>query len=438
VQRSVFVLFPAGLFLAVVGTGFLHSVYSAVPYTFGSQNRVSSYVLFFLLHYLVAAITGLPDEPDDVQPALVKCGLSTAVATGSWLLLQAVFPGLLPRRVILTTAVVAPVWTFLCAWFVIRRQRSQTRRDRVWAVLPHEHVHDFNADCERTFPATELSFQLVRSVSLEELDAMVIDRPSTIVLCDEATSRRRLVDAVTQLHRGGVKVRTLSQFYEEYIGKEALSELTRMTMLFDVRTLHHPTYRRAKRALDFAGGVASLFITAVAIPFVVVGNLLANRGPLFYSQNRIGRNGTEFRIRKFRTMRTVVLGEGDFADRSTWTSIDDPRVTPFGRLLRRSHLDELPQSWNILWGDLSLVGPRPEQPHYVNELRLKEPAYDLRHLVTPGLTGWAQIKHRYAATEAEAIEKLQYDLYYLRNQSLALDLRILSRTARSVFRRQGR
>jgi len=117
---------------------------------------------------------------------------------------------------------------------------------------------------------------------------------------------------------------------------------------------------------------------------------------------------------------------------------DDPRITPFGAWLRRTHLDELPQMVNILRGDLSLVGPRPEQPAYVEELEAKIPFYRLRHLVRPGLTGWAQVKYPYGATDGDALEKLQYEFFYLRHQGLALDLRIVGRTVRSVLRRGGR
>ena len=152
---------------------------------------------------------------------------------------------------------------------------------------------------------------------------------------------------------------------------------------------------------------------ALAIPFVVVGDLVGNRGPLFYRQARVGKNGELFRILKFRTMRAAPDGAGN-----EWTAENDPRITPFGRLLRVSHLDELPQVVNILRGDLSVVGPRPEQPHYVEELREKLPFYDLRHLVRPGLTGWAQVKYGYAGDESDALEKLQYEFFYLRHQTL--------------------
>jgi lipopolysaccharide/colanic/teichoic acid biosynthesis glycosyltransferase len=135
----------------------------------------------------------------------------------------------------------------------------------------------------------------------------------------------------------------------------------------------------------------------------------------------------------FRTMRPA---DGDAP--TAWTGERDPRITPWGQVLRKTHVDELPQILNILRGDLSVVGPRPEQPHYVDELVTKIPFYDLRHLVRPGLTGWAQVKYGYAGDERDALEKLQYEFFYLRHQSMAFDLRIMGRTIRSVIGLAGR
>jgi lipopolysaccharide/colanic/teichoic acid biosynthesis glycosyltransferase len=160
-------------------------------------------------------------------------------------------------------------------------------------------------------------------------------------------------------------------------------------------------------------------------------DLIGNRGTIFYRQRRVGKGGSEFTILKFRTMLPSQGG-------TSWTEHDDPRVTRVGRWLRRTHLDELPQVLNILRGDLALVGPRPEQPAYVEELRQKIPFYDIRHLVHPGLTGWAQVKFDYGATVADALEKLQYEFFYLRHQSLSLDARIVARTLRSVIWHKGR
>jgi lipopolysaccharide/colanic/teichoic acid biosynthesis glycosyltransferase len=188
-----------------------------------------------------------------------------------------------------------------------------------------------------------------------------------------------------------------------------------------------------KRVVDVVVGLILVVPLLVTLAITVVGNLAGNRGPLLYRQPRVGKGGVEFTIYKLRTMRP-----GGSADAtSDWTARDDPRVTPFGRVLRRTHLDELPQVLNIVRGDLSIVGPRPEQPRYVHELTDKLPFYGLRHLVRPGLTGWAQVKYGYAGNDADALEKLQYEFFYLRRQSLVLDLRIIGRTARSVVGGEG-
>jgi lipopolysaccharide/colanic/teichoic acid biosynthesis glycosyltransferase len=239
------------------------------------------------------------------------------------------------------------------------------------------------------------------------------------------------VAQAAELHEAGVRVRTLSLFYEQWLGKLPLSELERVSLLFDIGELHRARYGRMKRIIDVLSALAGLAVLIVAVPFVSAGNRLGNRGPLLYRQPRVGRGGREFEILKFRTMRPDHGG-------SDWTSARDPRITPFGAWLRRTHLDELPQVVNILRGDLSVVGPRPEQPRYVEELTGKIPFYRLRHLVRPGLTGWAQVKYPYGANDLDAFEKLQYEFYYLRHQSLALDVRILGRTVRSVIGRGGR
>ena len=165
---------------------------------------------------------------------------------------------------------------------------------------------------------------------------------------------------------------------------------------------------------------------------MVLGDLVANHGPLLFGQERVGKGGRSFRILKFRTMEPRDSTVGDA------TEIGDPRVTPFGRFLRKSHLDEVPQAWNVLKGDLSIVGPRPEQPHYVEAFSAALPFYDLRHLVRPGITGWAQVKYHYGTGEEDAREKLQYEFWYLRHQGLSLDMRIVGRTIRSVIGAGGR
>jgi lipopolysaccharide/colanic/teichoic acid biosynthesis glycosyltransferase len=255
-----------------------------------------------------------------------------------------------------------------------------------------------------------------------------------VVLDRQAQEVPAIVAQVSALHERGVRVRSLTLFYEEWLGKLPIWELERASLLFDIGEVHRAAYGRAKRILDVPMALAGCVVLLVVLPIVVLGNLAGNRGPLLYRQDRVGKGGTTFSILKFRTM--APRPSGDLVNE--WTSEDDPRITPFGRVLRVTHLDELPQVVNILRGDLGVVGPRPEQPRYVEELSEKLPFYPLRHLVRPGLTGWAQVKYGYAGSESDAVEKLQYEFWYLRHQSLRTDARIVGRTIRSVLGSEGR
>jgi lipopolysaccharide/colanic/teichoic acid biosynthesis glycosyltransferase len=240
-----------------------------------------------------------------------------------------------------------------------------------------------------------------------------------------------VVEQVGALHESGVRVRSLTDFYEEWMGKMPAGELERSSLLFDIGEVHQQGYARVKRIIDVVGAVLLLVPLAVLSPLVWLANRWGNPGPLFYTQPRVGKGDEDFDIIKFRTM---TPGNAP----TTWTSEDDPRITSVGKLLRVTHLDELPQAINVLRGELSLVGPRPEQPQYVAELSEKLPYYHLRHTVRPGITGWAQVKYPYGASEQDALEKLQFEFYYLRHQSLGLDSRILVRTLRAAAGGTGR
>jgi exopolysaccharide biosynthesis polyprenyl glycosylphosphotransferase len=161
---------------------------------------------------------------------------------------------------------------------------------------------------------------------------------------------------------------------------------------------------------------------------------ITSTGPVLYHQQRVGKNGQVFTVHKFRSMRV----DAEAASGPVWASkAGDPRVTPIGSLLRRSRLDEVPQLWNVLKGDMSFVGPRPERPEFVASLTNQIPFYGQRHIVRPGLTGWAQVCYTYGATTEDALQKLQYDLYYIKNLSLSLDVFIIFETVKTVVLRKG-
>ncbi len=187
-------------------------------------------------------------------------------------------------------------------------------------------------------------------------------------------------------------------------------------------------YLTYRRLFDILLSIVGLTIGLIILPFILIGNLIGNRGQLFYTQKRVGENGVPFKIYKYRTM--IKDAETGAA---VWATKNDSRITAFGRFLRTSRLDEIPQFLNILKGDMSLIGPRPERPYFVKELSQVIPFYETRHIVKPGLTGWAQVKSRYGSSVDDSLLKLQYDLYYIKHRSFLLDINILVKTLSTVI-----
>lgn len=191
-------------------------------------------------------------------------------------------------------------------------------------------------------------------------------------------------------------------------------------------------YLFAQRMSDIVISVFGLVFFILFIPIILLGNLLGNKGTLFYTQNRVGFHGKEFKIYKLRSMIQNAEKNG-----AVWAQKNDKRITSFGRFLRTTRLDELPQFYNILKGEMSVIGPRPERPEFVNELEEQIPFYAIRHVIRPGLTGWAQVNYPYAGTLEEQETKLRYDLYYIKERSSFLDFKILIKTISTVLLMRG-
>jgi exopolysaccharide biosynthesis polyprenyl glycosylphosphotransferase len=189
----------------------------------------------------------------------------------------------------------------------------------------------------------------------------------------------------------------------------------------------------ARRFISTVVSLAGLLLVLPLLPLMALAVKLTSPGPVLYRQKRVGRYGVLFDCYKFRTMRADAEAEAG----PVWAGDDDPRITPVGRFLRRSRLDEVPQLWNVLRGDMGFVGPRPERPEFVEWLSREIPYYHLRHIIRPGITGWAQVRYQYGASLEESKEKLRYDLYYIKNISLSLDLLVILRSAKIVLLARG-
>jgi len=269
---------------------------------------------------------------------------------------------------------------------------------------------DFGRACPFLGPLEELN-EILRQHAIDE-----------VVVASEHTGDPRVGQAVLKCLERHCRVTDQPTFVEKLLGEVPTEDIgAHWFLVADVQG--GGGYEAVKRLLDVVVALVGLLLTLPLWALIALGIRLASRGPVFFRQRRVGLHGREFRICKFRTMQPDAEKDG-----ARWADKNDRRVTSFGRFLRLSRLDELPQLWNILKGDMSLIGPRPERPEFVDDLSRRIPHYRQRHLIKPGLTGWAQIHYGYGATVDDARRKLCYDLYYLKHRSVDLDFAILART----------
>lgn len=234
-----------------------------------------------------------------------------------------------------------------------------------------------------------------------------------------------------------VTIIELEEFYERIFHRVAPNILTDIWFIKNLENISLDFYLFTKRFFDLLFALVGLAITVPFYPIVALIIKLESRGPVFFKQERVGKDNKIYKVYKFRTMKALGPGGSAEQGKPIYATPGDTRVTKVGKMLRISHVDELPQLWNVLRGEMSLVGPRPIRPEFVEKLSSNIPYYNMRHLVKPGLTGWAQIHYGYGITIKDEYIKLQYDIYYAKKQSLMLDLAILLKTIKSIFAVRG-
>jgi sugar transferase (PEP-CTERM system associated) len=271
--------------------------------------------------------------------------------------------------------------------------------------------------------------------TIEDIPTIVRARGVDRVVVSLSDARGRLpMDKLLEMKLEGVSFDHLASVYESYTGKIAVENLRPSWLIFSSGFRKSAFLAASKRILDLVAAGIGLILAAPLMALVAVAIRLTSPGGVFYHQPRVGQHGRIFTVHKFRSMRA----DAEAGTGPVWAAKHgDPRVTAIGRFLRRSRLDELPQLWNVLKGDMSFVGPRPERPEFVAELTRQIPFYGQRHVIRPGVTGWAQVRYTYGASVEDALQKLQYDLFYIKNLSLALDLFIILDTVKTVLMRKG-
>lgn len=357
--------------------------------------------------------------------------------------------GFVGRGILASSLIMVWLWSLAMRYLLnnwIRLQRSKIE----WVVLANselkEFAHDFRSlfSVERLLVLTkagttshEFDDACIEHLgSWEELESIMASRHINGVIVEAPDHMPEvLIDRLMNIRISGVRIYTLSDFYETYLSRLPVFHLNQqwVAMAHGFSLIHNPIGLRFKRYIDvviaLVGGVALLPLiagTALAI-FLSMGR------PVLYRQVRTGENGHMFSVLKFRTM--IPDAEVDGAQ---FAQEDDPRITPLGRFMRKFRLDELPQLWNVLLGEMSFIGPRPERPEFIADLQKQIPYYNLRHIVKPGITGWAQVMYGYGDSSEDAVEKLQYDLFYIKNYSLLLDISIIVRSVKVVLFGTGR
>jgi sugar transferase (PEP-CTERM system associated) len=238
---------------------------------------------------------------------------------------------------------------------------------------------------------------------------------------------------LSKLRMDGVEIEEATSWLEKISGKIEVEDIYPSWLVFGQGFRRSKVFIGMRRGLSLVISLIGLIFAAPLIPLIIIAIKLDSEGSVWYTQTRVGKAGREFKVIKFRTMRK----DAEALSGPKWAGDNDPRVTRVGKFLRTSRLDEIPQLWCVLKGDMAFVGPRPERPEFIEMLSKEIPYYGVRHMVRPGLTGWAQIKYKYGSTVEDAREKLQYDLFYIKNASIGLDLLIMFLTVKIVLLRRG-
>lgn len=411
------------------------------------QKHFWPFTVVFAIWLLVFYISGLYDQRfiktgiNFYTLALRTIAINAVIGIAFFYVFSSRFFSIRPQVVLAVFLVIHTVIYLLWRRFYSTLVLRQTFVQNVLFIGEGKDMDDLVGELHNRpylgFRVAEVIHASEGSVMERYMDMGELCRKHNIQIIVTSLALYRYADIVNQLYRNlalGISYFDLPTFYERITGKVPVQTIGQLWFLENIFENEKRLYEVIKRGSDIVAALLFSIIGIVLTPFIATAIKLSSPGPVFFRQKRIGRGGKVFQAIKFRSM---TIG----ADKSgpQWTQKDDPRITRVGNILRKLKLDEIPQLINVLRGEMSFIGPRPEQPEFVEQLTQQVPYYNERHLIKPGLTGWAQIHFPYAgASKEDTLVKLQYDLYYLKNRSLLLDLGIVLKTINIVISRNGR
>ena len=387
------------------------------------------------------------------QYQVLKSTILTASTTVLFYLLTPVFSAELPSNRLQIVLFYFTVLLALILWrtFYVKFLASNRFVQNVVLVCDREQVEELVTELENSDPHYRIvayvnsdsvnnnlhNYHFVKNIRIDDLVEFVKEKNLfEIVIASQKTEdiTVELYQKLLHLLECGTTIREYTQVYEDKTQRIPVHYMTRDFYKFFPfnRTNSNQLYLLNLKILETLISITGLFFGTILLPFILLGNAIGNRGKLFYTQERVGKNGKTFQILKFRTMVNNAESGG-----AVFSTSNDSRVTPFGKFMRKTRIDEIPQFINILKGEMAVIGPRPERPFFVKEIAEIMPFYETRHVIKPGLTGWAQVNYSYGESLDDSLIKLQYDLYYIKHRSVFLDLNITIKTVSTVLFYRG-
>ena len=385
------------------------------------------------------------------QFQVIKSIILTSSTTVLVYLLTPIYTPLLPTNRIQILIFFISIFVGLFSWRMIYVRFFASNRflKKVILICDNDQVKELISGLENADPHRKVlgfvnsdstnksKLNKVVNIAINDLEKFVKDNSiSEIVVASQKTDgiTVSLYNQLIRLLENGYIIREYTQVYESITQRIPVQYVSRDFYRFFPfsRSNQNHFYIIIVRILEIITAIIGLAFGVILIPIVIIGNIIGNKGKLFYTQERVGKNGKVFNIVKFRTM--IKDAEEDGA---VFATSNDTRVTAFGKILRKSRIDEFPQFYNILKGEMAVIGPRPERPIFVDEIAAVMPFYETRHVIKPGLTGWAQVNYSYGETIDDSLIKLQYDLYYIKHRSIFLDFNIMFKTLSTVLFYRG-
>ena len=402
-------------------------------YAFAFNQHFPPFVILYFTWVLIFYIFGLYDLLT-IKPTIPYfkrwvIALLCSLAAGILLFYFVPFFGISPKLNLIIQVIIFGFLSFLCRR-IIYNLFSKTITQPAILIGSSEYMLELE---KIILLNPQIGLQITKRIrSIDELTEEQENTKNIMIILDKNTHTPD--DAILNLYKKGVEILDIAQVYERFLQKIPVGYASSTWIINNISKDENITYKIARKVMDISISLLILIITSPFLLIAIIARLIEDGRPIFYKQKRVGLNGKIFNLYKLRSMIVLSPDGGAETTEAKWcTGRNDTRITRVGQVIRRTHLDEIPQVINILKGDISLVGPRPERPEFVSSLESSIPHYKLRHIIRPGFTGWAQIKYRYANTMDTSKEKFEYDLYYIKNRNIFIDIGVIIRTIQIIF-----